>query len=44
MKDQPELSQRQRKIKRRFEEQRSFWTELLDDVLATDSEFLNLYR
>lgn len=44
MTDQTELSKRQREIKRRFEEQRGFWTELLDDILATDPGFLDLYR
>lgn len=39
-----ELTDRQREIKERFTEQRGYWSELYDDLLELDPEFLDCYR
>ena len=39
-----ELTDRQREIKERFTEQRGYWSELYDDLLQLDPEYLDRYR
>lgn len=42
--DETELTAEQRAVKERFETQRGFWSDLLEDILALDHEFLDKFR
>ena len=39
-----QLSEEQRRIKEQFEEERGYWSELWDDLLRIDPDFLDKYR
>jgi AhpD family alkylhydroperoxidase len=39
-----ELTEKQREVKEKFKEQRGYWSEMWDDFLKLDPEFLDLYR